>query len=344
MPSALDPEDYRADLDALPAPLRRLLDAELEAGNELIEVGHSHPAPPVGAYFKLARPVRSRPRASGEGLDFYERKSSLSQGEFTDAARRYWILEAPLESAGDYPDSDALRAARQPAPFIPSVATQSSEAATRFMESQELTFEHWKEGTGYDLEALRELSADEQTSVERHLTPPKDGRDVEALAALGTPSAQQTLRRALQSEHLGVRLAVLRHAPEQLDDETRTEILCKALAEAAPFAGGTDALDLILEFHPPKIVEALFIGLLTSKGEMAYHFAATLTAIHGIVESRYDWSLRPLYLAFNTEEATARRAAFLTLCETLGVDGPKHLAFIDSRYQSRAPLVSLEAP
>ncbi len=100
--------EYQADFDAMPSALRVLLEAELAAGNEVVEVGHTHPAPPVGAYFKLARPVTTRPRASGGGLSFYERNSSLHSGEFTDEARFFWILEPPRPPEPE-PDMDAIR-------------------------------------------------------------------------------------------------------------------------------------------------------------------------------------------------------------------------------------------
>lgn len=100
--------EHQADFDAMPPTLRALLEAELAAGNEVVEVGHSHPAPPVGAYFKLARPVTTRPRLSGGGLRFHERNSSLHSGEFTDETRFFWILEAPRPPEPE-PDMDAIR-------------------------------------------------------------------------------------------------------------------------------------------------------------------------------------------------------------------------------------------
>lgn len=100
--------EHQTDFDAMPLALRVLLESELAVGNEVVEVGHSHPAPPVGAYFKLARPVTTRARASGGGLSFYERNSSLHSGEFTDEARFFWILEPPRPPEPE-PDMDAIR-------------------------------------------------------------------------------------------------------------------------------------------------------------------------------------------------------------------------------------------
>src|SRR5262245_28709880 len=83
------PEKFRTDVEAFPPALRALLDAELAAGNEIAEIGHTFPAPPVGAYVKLARPVTTRPRQSGSGLDFFDRNGSSYSGEFTNENRLF---------------------------------------------------------------------------------------------------------------------------------------------------------------------------------------------------------------------------------------------------------------
>jgi hypothetical protein len=104
---SVDPE-HRGDYESLPLALRRLLDAELAAGNTIIEVGHSHPAPPAGAYFKLANRITTRARGSSEGIAFYERNGSAYLGEFTDASRFYFILEPPNPPPPE-PDMDLIR-------------------------------------------------------------------------------------------------------------------------------------------------------------------------------------------------------------------------------------------
>ncbi|MEI9863517.1 MAG: hypothetical protein WDN00_02975 [Limisphaerales bacterium] len=62
--------EHQKDFNAMPGALRALLEAELAAGNEIVEVAHCFPAPPAGAYFKLAKPVTIRPRQSGDGINF----------------------------------------------------------------------------------------------------------------------------------------------------------------------------------------------------------------------------------------------------------------------------------
>lgn len=107
--------EQQKELAKFPSGLRSLLEAELAAGNSIVEVGHSFPAPPAGAYFKLANKVSTRPRASDAGIDFYERNSSIYSGEFTDAKRFYFILEPPNPPPAE-PDMDAIRKAHEPKP------------------------------------------------------------------------------------------------------------------------------------------------------------------------------------------------------------------------------------
>jgi len=73
-----------------------------------------------------------------------------------------------------------------------------------------------------------------------------------------------------------------RDVPRLVDDSTRTDVILRALVEAQPFAGQTETLDLVMAFHPPVVVQALFVRLLRASGDMAYHCAATLSAIHGV--------------------------------------------------------------
>ncbi len=103
------------ELAKFPTELRRLIEAELAAGNAIVELGHSHPAPPAGAYVRLTRKVTTRARASGGGLHFSERNSSIYSGEFTDSDRFYFVIEPPNPPPPE-PDMDAIRRAFEPKP------------------------------------------------------------------------------------------------------------------------------------------------------------------------------------------------------------------------------------
>ncbi len=94
---------------AFPAALRELIEAELRAGNKIVELSNTFPAPPAGAFVKLANPVTTRPRESSPGVDFYDRRSSSYSGEFTDAQRFYFVLEPPHPPETEL-DMNAIRA------------------------------------------------------------------------------------------------------------------------------------------------------------------------------------------------------------------------------------------
>ncbi len=105
--------ELKNELAKFPIVLRVLIETELAAGNSIIEVGHSFPAPPAGAYVKLANKVSTRARADGDGLSFKERCSSIISGEFTDAQRCYFVIEPPNLPPVE-PDMSAIRKTYEP--------------------------------------------------------------------------------------------------------------------------------------------------------------------------------------------------------------------------------------
>jgi len=334
------PEQFRRDIEAFPPALRALLDAELVSGNQIAEVGHSFPAPPVGAYVKLARPVATRPRASGHGIDFYDRNSSIYSGEFTDAKRFFFILEPPHPPEPE-PDMDAIRTRCLPLPQPPTKPTRSAEAqptptgssskpetpVERFKSSMIIDYEKWHDGIGYDLDALRGASEAELAAVETLLISGgvRDWRDVEALAALSTPRAREALKVAMNSKDHQVRAAVIQYAPELVPDTKRTASIIKTLESADLYSGLSETLDQLEDFHPPEVVEALFRGTLRREGEVAVHLAAMLMFVHGKSKEPFDWEQRPFFLKFHTENRAEREAVFRELCEKVGVDVSAYL-------------------
>jgi hypothetical protein len=95
-------------LASFPALLRELIQAELKAGNTIVEVASKFPAPPAGAYVMLEKPISTRPRATAGGVTFFARNTSSYAGEFTDPERFYFVIEAPLPPEPP-PDMDVIR-------------------------------------------------------------------------------------------------------------------------------------------------------------------------------------------------------------------------------------------
>ena len=331
------PPELRRDLDAFPPPLRALLEAELAAGNTIVEVGHSFPAPPAGAYVKLASPVSTRPRRSGDDLDFYDRDSSLYSGEFTDAQRFFFVLEPPHPPPPEL-DMEAIRAGRQRpgpasgrAPRPPTAPAAPPDAPRsplqRFRRSMVIDYEKWHDGIGYDLDALHAASGDERAAIETLLIARNaaDWRDVEGLAALGTARARAALQTALKRGDHEVRLAVIRFAPELVPQAARVQSLVAALEGAELYAGLSAALDQVEKCHPPAVVDALLRGALARDGEVAVNFAAMLLYLHGRAEEPFDWAQRPFFLRFHTTDRAARETVFRELCDKIAVDPARYL-------------------
>jgi hypothetical protein len=322
------PLEYLKDIESMPQALRSLVEAELSAGNEIVEVGHSFPAAPVGCYVKLARSVSTRPRASSEGIDFFDRNSSSYSGEFADPKRYFFVLEPP-DAPPPEPDMHPIREATPPQ-ARPAEALSDS-AVDRFRKSMQIDYEKWHDGIGYDLDIIREATPQELTEIEELLVsrPVDDWRDVEALAAIDSPRARSVLLEALQHPDHQVRAAVAEHAPDLVSDDEHTASLVAALERAELYEGLSQALDEVESFHPPRVVDALFRGLLRREGENAVHFAAMLMFIHGKAITAFDWDQRPFFLQFHTEDHAERRRHFRELCERIDVNPDEMLRRYD---------------
>lgn len=350
------PEQYAREFARFPEVLRRLVEAELAAGNSVIALEHGFPAAPCGASIRLAGPVTSRPREKTAELHFYDRNTSSYSGEFTDAQRHFFVLEPPHPPEPE-PDMDAIRAEREAryaaanaVDRTPDTAPAESvaeepdwtpaereirakarfnpqSALRRFQASMNIDYDKWKEGIGYDLDILREGTPEERAEIEQLLVSRMiaDWRDVEALAALDTPRARDALRRALRHSDHRVRTAIADYAPHLVPDDAKTASLVAALEGAEIFGGLSRALDQVEEFHPPAVMAALFRGAMKRDGGTAVHLAAMLMFLHGMADSAFDWEQRPFFLRFNTEDPKAREAVFRELCERIQVDAEAKL-------------------
>ena len=339
------PNEHEAEFARFPEVLQALVTAELAAGNEIAEYGHGFPASPCGAYIRLARPVTTHAREETPSLHFYDRNGSGHSGEFTDPQRHFFVLEPPRER-GDYPDTNAIRAAleaRQRAadaalydeqrteppkaqePMRP-VAAGAGTVMDRFRKSMIGDFDSWHDGTGYDLSLFDIATPEELVELETMLITRNvnEWRDVEALAALDSPRARLTLKGAMKFPDLGLRLAIVYHAPDLIPEAERIAVLVEVLEGPDTDGVLTQALLLVESFHPPQVIDALFRGVLT-QSEKAVHFAAMLMFLHGKAASSFDWDQRPFFLKFKTDCFEERPALFRELCEKVGVDATLYL-------------------
>lgn len=320
------PKELLSDVNALPPLLRALLDAELAAGNTIVEVGRDFPAPPDGAWLRLARRVTTVPREPTSALMFWENDMPSYSGQFTDVDGRFQILEPPRETRPADPNYLTDPALSDPvAPTPPPPAPTG--AVERYKASTNIDYEKWREGEGFDIAAIRGATPDERHAIERIVLdePPRGWRDIEALAALDTYRTRKAIRRALTEGDDELRMAVLRFAPELLEPGEREATLISVLEDGEFYGGLTYALDEVAEYHPRAMVDALLRGAIGREGGVATHFAAMLMYVHGQAAQPFDWAHRPFFLRFNTTDRAERERAFRELCQRCGIDPAPYL-------------------
>ncbi|MEP6835401.1 MAG: hypothetical protein ABJB74_18595 [Gemmatimonas sp.] len=304
------------ELDVLPPSLRILLDAELAAGNRITKIDRNPPADGQGICVMLATPISTRPRETGDGLTFRRVSSSLHSAWFTDADRQSFLMEAPLESDGAYPDMNAIRdSANKQRPNV--VIKAGNVVLDKFQAAMHVDYDMWHDGVGYKLDVLTSATDDEKARIVKMLAPPSGWRDIEALAALETEAARVEMRNALKHGNSEVRAAVLRYAPTVASDGEKLETILHALKYGQFYDDLTSVLGQVEEYHPPEVVNALFRGLFARPGEIATNYAGMLTFIHGKADSAFDWDQRPLFLKFNSDDSAERERAFQELCALL---------------------------
>ena len=194
----------------------------------------------------------------------------------------------------------------------------------RFKESMVIDYVKWHDGDGYDLEIIRNATAEERSEIQtillRHGI--QDWRDVEALAELKLPPAEAALKAALLSGDSKIRVAIMEHAPHLVDEGPRAQMLVRLL-NSSNKDDALAAIDQAAEFHPPDVVDALLRGALHRSDEVPVNFAGLLKYIFGKTDSPFDWDQRPFFLRFHTP-GPDRDAAFRELCQEIGVDPSRY--------------------
>jgi hypothetical protein len=203
-------------------------------------------------------------------------------------------------------------------------ASDDDSPLVRFERSMVRDQETWREGIGYDLDAIAEASQAERAAIESILLhrDPLAWYDVEALAALDTPGARRALLDALHDDDPEVVAAVSRHAPDLIGEEARAAALVRGIETAEIYGALTSVLLQVEEFHPPAVLDALMRGVERREGDVAMHLAAMLLFLHGQASAPFDWDQRPFFLRFNTEDPAERAPAIAELRARLGIDAP----------------------
>ncbi len=306
-PSDLSPADRR-DYENLPPVLRQLLDAEIAAGNEIAAVEHGFPAAPIGASFLLHGPVRSQPRASTGDLRFYERNSSQYSGEFTVEPRHFFILEPPL------PEPEVViytPPVPPPAPIVPP-----SPLLDQFRASMVVDYDKWREGIGYALDLLPQMTPRERHKIEGELIQKllRDGdwRDLEALAVIDTPASRAAIDAARFHSDPEVRAYAVDQAVEagSLPVELIESDVIGVIERAAAMSTLSRALSLAESCQTPSVRRAILNQARTGDSTTRVHMAALLFYLCGRSEQPFDWNHRPFFLRFgdHNDDADFRAA------------------------------------
>lgn len=292
-PKSIAPEFLPA-VEALPTALRRVLDAELRGGNTIVAVDHGFPAPLVGAVIRL-RFLPSPARRAAGVLSCAFPDGDRSAG-YRDEHARFFVLGPPA----------VARAAAAAAASAGSPSTRDRAPSP----------------VSYHFEAMPRSDASERAALEKHLLAngAKDWRDVQALAALGSPKARRVLSAAFKGANPELAMAILRYAPEVATDAERAAAITRALEEAGFFGELSAALDQAAMFHPPEVEAALWRGVREREGAVAVHFAALLCFIHGKASEPFDNEQRPWFLRFHTENREERAAMVAELQQKLGLE------------------------
>ena len=199
-------------------------------------------------------------------------------------------------------------------------APENDPPLQRFRRSMIRDQDSWRDGIGYDLQALAAASPPERTEIEALLLrqAPLAWYDIEALAALDTPGARQALLEVLADDDPGVRAAVSRYAAGLIGDDARTAALVHGIETAEVYGGLTQVLLEVEEWHPPAVLDALLQAARRREGEVAIHLAAMLLYLGGVAKEPFDWDHRPFLLRFNTEDGVEREAVWAELKERIG--------------------------
>lgn len=144
--------------------------------------------------------------------------------------------------------------------------------------------------------------------------------------APATPHVQSLLCSALACGNCNVTNAITHHAPHLISDAERITALVTALQTEEIYGGFAEALDQVVEFHPPEIVDELWRGVLVRDGATAVHFAAMLLFVYGQTKEPFDGEHCPFFLRFNTGDMVERRQLFCEISHRVGVDAEAFLA------------------
>jgi hypothetical protein len=197
-----------------------------------------------------------------------------------------------------------------------NIKTQPSAAFGRFLKSMSIGQEEWREGTGYDLSAFDEMTADERAAIEvkliEHLADRGDWRDVEALAALATPTALAAVEKARQHADSEVREHAIEHVLDKNPQDPKIEDdVIRAIKKGS--------IELAEQCPTARVKRALLDCVRSADATTRVNAAGLLMYLCGQAAEPFDWNQRPFFLRFGEDDPKERRAALRELRKKTGL-------------------------
>lgn len=198
-----------------------------------------------------------------------------------------------------------------------------SDAYKTFTASMTITVNEWRDGIGFDLEALKNVTDSERNELEKllahRLESDPDWRVVDALGAIATPAAIEAIRRAVDHGDYQTRLRAAEQLEELNEPVDIEAVIIDALRNSSLYHGLSQAIDMA-EWHPSlRIQETLLDLALNGDEEQRVHCAALALYLGGKADEAFDWNHRPFFLRFGEEDRQTRIEAYKELCGRLGV-------------------------
>ena len=187
---------------------------------------------------------------------------------------------------------------------------------TRFKQSMMIDYDAWRDGTPYDLAALKGVTPEERDLLVDEICDrgSLDWRDVEALRELGTPKAIKRVGKAAEKQVDGAGIEAFMDDIEKQGwtGEIETRFIEK-LERAASMTGALDRLYEIAEAHQtPAVMEQLLRNArISSDPTVRYSMGGFLLELTGHVDTRYtfDKDIRPHLLDLNSDDYKTYKAA-----------------------------------
>src|SRR5210317_482372 len=102
------PDDVLAAIAELPAAIRAVVETELAAGNEVVEVLRGHPVPPAGVGIRLVRPLSVPLTSAAAGVRPCQFPAWNGSSGYSDEPKLSFVL-GPSGVPPDPPDMGKIR-------------------------------------------------------------------------------------------------------------------------------------------------------------------------------------------------------------------------------------------